>query len=429
MALDADLPKLVSAQRISEGLRIVTYQNNTNPTLAVYGSLQAGGAFDPEGKSGIAELASRLLLRGSRKLGATKMADQLESVGAAISFRNTQDNIVFQARTTSTWTRKVLGVLSLCLTRPAFNAGDFEKEKEQLLTEIRLRDDDTTRRGLKELHRLVYPLKHPYRRDKLGTSESVKSIQRSDLIDHFENVASKAQVVIAFAGDLKKDDLLSWAEESFRGRTESHNLSDGTVGEAARLKPEMKEILMPHKTQSDILLGAPTMERRALDYEPLNLLNVILGELGFMGRLGQRVRDKEGLAYSCASFLNAGTRGGNWTALAGVNPRNVTRATDLMKEEIARVSSEEVTGEELDSAKQNQIGSALMELESTEGVARTSHNLEYFGLGLDYFARRRQLYKKISTSDLLEMARKYLDPSRISAVIVGPKDKTAASKS
>lgn len=426
MGLDTELPKLVSAERVSEGLKVVTYQNNSNPTLAVYGSIQAGGGFDPEGKSGIAELVSRLLLRGSRKLGAAKMADQLESVGAAISFRNTQDNIIFQARTTSTWTGKVLGILSQCLTRPAFNATDFEKEKEQILTEIRLRDDDTTRRGLNELHRLVYPPKHPYRRDKLGTSESVKSIQRKDLSAHFESVASKAPVVIAFAGDLKKDEILSWADDSFQGRTGSQNHPNGTVGEPVKLKSERKEILMAHKTQSDILFGAPAMERREPDYEPLNLLNVILGELGFMGRLGQRVRDKEGLAYSCTSFLNAGTRGGNWTALAGVNPRNVVRVTELMKEEIARTNSEEVTAEELDSAKQNQIGSALMELESTEGVARTSHNLEYFGLGLDYFARRRQLYKKISASDLLDMARKYLDPDRISTVIVGPKDKTAA---
>src|SRR3989442_4310389 len=424
MALDAELPKLITAERVSEGLRIVTYQNNSNPTLAVYGSLQAGGAFDPEGKSGIAELVSRLLLRGSRKLGAAKMADQLESVGAAISFRNTQDNIIFQARTTSTWTRKVLGILSLCLTKPAFNAGDFEKEKEQILTEIRLRDDDTTRRGLNELHRFVYPPKHPYRRDKLGTSESVKSIQRRDLLTHFENVPSKAQAIIAFAGGLKRDELLSWAEESFQGRTESQNHPDGTAGDPLSLKQEKREILRAHKTQSDILFGAPTMERREPDYEPLNLLNVILGELGFMGRLGQRVRDKEGLAYSCTSFLNAGIAGGSWTALAGVNPRNVAKALELMKEEIERVRQELVEEQELADDKQNQLGSALMELESTEGIARTSHNLAHFDLGLDYFVKRRQLFNKITREDLLSMAQKYLASSRLSTVIVGPRLKT-----
>jgi len=153
----------------------------------------------------------------------------------------------------------------------------------------------------------------------------------------------------------------------------------------------------------------------------LNLLNAILGELGFMGRLGQRVRDKEGLAYSCSSFLNAGLAGGGWTALAGVNPRNVVKALALMKEEIERVQKEPVEEQELSDAKQNQLGSALMELESTEGVARTSHNLTHFGLGLDYFAKRRQIFNKITREDLQRMAGRYLDDSRLSTVIVGPR--------
>ena len=181
---------------------------------------------------------------------------------------------------------------------------------------------------------------------------------------------------------------------------------------------------MPHKTQADILIGGPARSRTDPDYEPLNLMNVILGELGFMGRLGQRVRDKEGLAYSCTSFLNAGMLGGSWTALAGVNPRNIAKALGLMREEIERVRQELVEEQELADAKQNQLGSALMELESTEGIARTSHNLAHFGLGLDYFVKRRQLFAKITREDLMEMAKKYLDSSRLSTVIVGPRLKS-----
>src|SRR5436309_13052758 len=113
-----------------------------------------------------------------------------------------------------------------------------------------------------------------------------------------------------------------------------------------------------------------------------------------MGRLGQRIRDKEGLAYSCSSFLNAGLAGGGWTALAGVNPRNVAKAYELKKEEIERVQKEPVEEQELSDAKQNQLGPALMELEPTEGVARTSHNLTEFGLGQDYLAKSRQLFTK-----------------------------------
>src|SRR5437660_11339870 len=98
-----------------------------------------------------------------------------------------------------------------------------------------------------------------------------------------------------------------------------------------------REIVMPHKTQADNLIGAVACSRTEPDYEPLNLLNVILGELGFMGRLGQRVRDKEGLAYSCTSFVNAGSLGGSWTALAGATPRTVATASELLKDEMERV--------------------------------------------------------------------------------------------
>ena len=142
-----------------------------------------------------------------------------------------------------------------------------------------------------------------------------------------------------------------------------------------------------------------------------------------MGRLGQRVRDKEGLAYSCSSFLSSGLAGGSWTALAGVNPKSIAKALALMREEIERARESLVEEQELTDAKQNQLGSALMELESTEGIARTSHNLVHFGLGLDYFTKRRQLFTKITREDLLSIAEKYLDGSRLSTVIVGPRAK------
>ena len=421
MGLETDLAKLVEEQPAGPGIKCLLYKNANNPTVAVHGSILAGTSSEPSGKSGLAELTTRLLIRGTRKLGAGKIADQLESVGAAVSFRNSQDSIIFQARMTSPWTKRVLRVVEDCLTRPALSPGDIEREREGLLTDIRLRDDDTTRRGMRELQRLVYPPGHPYRKDRFGTAETVKDIDRSDIKDYFENVISKAPTLIAFAGQFKKDGVVSWAERTFATRDEKRNNSKKSGEANLASKSVKREIVMPHKTQADILIGAVACSRTEPDYEPLNLLNVILGELGFMGRLGQRVRDKEGLAYSCTSFLNAGIAGGSWTALAGVNPRNVAKALELMKEEIERVRQELVEEQELADAKQNQLGSALMELESTEGIARTSHNLAHFDLGLDYFVKRRQLFSRITREDLMSMGKKYLDSSRLSTVIVGPR--------
>jgi len=108
MPLDTDLPRLVEEDEPTPGTRCVFYENSINPTVAIHGSILAGTSSEPSGKSGVAELTTRLLIRGTRKLAATKIADLLESVGATISFRNSQDSIVFQARMTSQWTKRIL---------------------------------------------------------------------------------------------------------------------------------------------------------------------------------------------------------------------------------------------------------------------------------------------------------------------------------
>src|SRR5438552_18681156 len=161
MGIDSDLPKLVEEHSIAKGVRCLLYRTTNNPTVAVHGSIRAGMALAPKNHHGVAELATRLLIRGSRAMGPEKIADSLESVGAAISFRNTADAMLFQARMTTPWMKRVLDILSECLTRPSFEKRDVEKEKEELLTDIRLRDDDPTRRGMRELLATVYPKNHP----------------------------------------------------------------------------------------------------------------------------------------------------------------------------------------------------------------------------------------------------------------------------
>src|SRR3989440_5831207 len=150
MGIDSDLPKLVEEHSTAKGVRCLLYRTADNPTVAVHGSIRTRTARQPKNHHGIAELATRLLIRGSRKAGPEKIADSLESVGAAISFRNAPDAILFQARMTTPWMKRVIEILSECLTNPSFNKKDVVREREELLTDIRLRDDDPTRRGLRE---------------------------------------------------------------------------------------------------------------------------------------------------------------------------------------------------------------------------------------------------------------------------------------
>src|SRR2546426_11487973 len=98
MGIDSELPKLVEEHSIAKGVRCLLYRATDNPTVAVHGSIRAGTALEPKNHHGIAELATRLLIRGSRKIGPEKIGDSLEFVGAGIMFLNEQDWVLFQGR-------------------------------------------------------------------------------------------------------------------------------------------------------------------------------------------------------------------------------------------------------------------------------------------------------------------------------------------
>jgi len=150
------------------------------------------------------------------------------------------------------------------------------------------------------------------------------------------------------------------------------------------------------------------------------MANVILGQLGLMGRLGANVRDKQGLAYYATSSFSGGKANSMWTARAGVDPANVQRAIDSILDELRRVRDEHVTEGELADAKSYLIGSLPLALESLGGVVNLLLSIEKFGLGLDYLERYPAYIRDLTQEDLRSAARTYLDPERLVIGIAGP---------
>jgi zinc protease len=150
------------------------------------------------------------------------------------------------------------------------------------------------------------------------------------------------------------------------------------------------------------------------------MANVILGQLGLMGRLGANVRDKQGLAYYASSSFNGGTANSTWSARAGVDPGNIQRALDAILSELRRIREEPVTAEELADAKSYLVGSLPLALESLGGVVNLLLAIEQYDLGLDYIERYPDYVQQLTADDLLTSAQTYLDPDRLVIGIAGP---------
>ncbi len=175
-------------------------------------------------------------------------------------------------------------------------------------------------------------------------------------------------------------------------------------------------------------MGCFSPMRNSPDYFPLAVGNNILGQFGMMGRIGSSVREKAGLAYYASTSLSASLVGGSWLVAAGVNPANLERAIDLILVELERFTNEAVSQQELDDSKANFTGRLPMAFESNAGVAGGLWNIERFQLGLDYYQLYPQRIAAISAEQILQTARRYLDPQRLIIVDAGTNPAAGTAK-
>jgi len=389
----------------------------SNPFIAFRGSVPAGTAA--EGKDfGVAEFASRLLLGGTRRTSAARLADRLEGIGATLDFHNSEELLVFSGRCTRETAADTVRILVECLSQPAFPATEVERVRGELLNDHRIEEDDTRQRAYRELLRIVFPKDHPYGRDPKGGEERIRRIRRSDLSAFHADRVGPEGLIFAITGDVDRalvERAVATPLARFRGEAEP-------VRPAALppYKPRHLLIDMPHKSQADIILGAPAIPRRHEDYYALLLVNLLFGRIGLFGRLGKNLRDELGLAYYAYSNLDARTAAGMWSVNVGVNPSNLVRAVQEIRAELERLRTEPFPTQEIADGKDNQVGSLIVSLERNAEVAAELHRMEHYGLGMDFLERYAEIIQGLTPEAVREAAVKYFAAAPSSWVIAGP---------
>lgn len=402
---------------LDNGAVLVSQALPSNPFIAFRGSVPAGTASEGT-DHGVAEFASRLLLGGTRHRSAARLADRLEGIGATLEFHNSQESLVFSGRCTRETVSETVRLLVECLSEPAFPAKEVERVRAELLNDERIEQDDTRQRVYRELARIVFPRDHPYGRDPKGGEPRIRRIRRGDLVAFHESHVGPDGLILAITGDVDRhliESSVATPLAKFRGEA-----GPQPTPPLQAYKPRTVTIPMPHKSQADIVVGAPAVPRRDDAYYPLLLANLLFGRIGLFGRLGRNLRDEQGLAYYAYSSLDARSAGGMWSINAGVNPSNVARAVEAIRREMDGLRSDPFGAQEIVDGKDNQVGSLVVSLERNAEVAVELHRMEHYGLGMDFLERYPEIIQGLSEEAIRGAATKYFDPSASSMVVAGP---------
>jgi zinc protease len=227
-------------------------------------------------------------------------------------------------------------------------------------------------------------------------------------------------MVIVIVGGIKAGEAAQIAAEVF-GDWEQERPERAPLPKAPALdtRREGRETL-EDKSQSSLVLGWPGPERRHEDFIPCFVANTVLGIFGMYGRLGQRIREQNGLAYYVYSKLSGGTGPGPWRVMGGFDPENVDQGLDLILDEIRALRDAPIPRDELEDSQSYLIGSLPLHLETNEGVARSLVNIERHDLGLDYLRHYQAMIREVTAKEIQAAVRRWMDPEAFALAVAGP---------
>lgn len=405
---------------LPNGITILAYENPSSPSVVIGGYLWAGSISEAPEQAGLSNLTAGMLMRGTESRTFRQINDALESVGARLSYRGNVHSVGFGGKGLAEDLDLLLGILADTLQHPTFPADELEKLRGQILTAIQRRAHDTRSMAWLTFDALLYP-DHPYGRSVTGYEETVSGLNQPDLLEYYRRLYSPEGMVIAVVGAVSPAAVLDKVRATLGGWRAPGATPDRTIPPGVRLDETRRgNAVVEGKSQADIVLGWPALARSDPDFMKAHLANNILGVFGMMGRLGENIRERQGLAYYVYSRLQAGLGAGPWTAAAGVDPANVERTVESILDEARRMRDEPVHRDELADSQSYLTGSMPLRLETNEGIATTLLDIERHELGLDYLLGYSDLVNSVTVDDVREVAQRYLDPDVYTLAVAGP---------
>jgi predicted Zn-dependent peptidase len=346
---------------LDNGIRVVTERIPTLKSVTVGIWVNTGSRDEEPSQAGFSHFIEHMFFKGTGSRSAAEISREIDALGGEMNAFTTRETTTFYVKVLDQELRRALELLSDLFHRSRFDPKEIEKEKQVVLEEIRMVQDDPEDL-VQELHTGQVLGRHPLGRSILGREETIRGLRRQDLVAYIDAHYDPAQIVIAIAGNFEQKKLDSMVARFFgngRGAKASH--ANG------RRPPEVRGGVLVKKKpleQVHLCLGLKGVAAGHKDRYAVYALNSVLGG-SVSSRLFQEVREKRGLVYSIYSFLSGYSDGGTITVYAATRPKEVDRVVDLVCREIRRIGEKGVENKELTRAKNQMKGSLMLSLESS----------------------------------------------------------------
>ncbi len=401
---------------LDSGQRVITERIPSVRSVSLGFWIGAGSRDETPSKAGVTHFIEHLLFKGTRKYTAQDIAEIFDGLGGELNAATSREHTVVYVRVADHHLEQALDVMSDMVYAPLF--AELDTEREVVLEEIAMYEDAP--------HEFVHDLMseavfgdHPLGRPVIGTADVISSVGRRALTSYHQTMYRAGNVVVAAAGNLKHDDLVSRLEKAQRKQVK-------TPGREPRLRsplvrPPRPSVRFQRKKteQYHVCIGSPGIGRSDRRRFAASVLDALLGGSA-SSRLFQEIREKRGMAYAVYTFASQYTDTGLIGYYVGTRAENLADCLEIANEQVGEVANGKFRKGELERAKENLKGRILLSMESTSNrMSRLGKSLisDTELLSIDRLAAE---VDAVTPDSVAELAGILLAPEKLSAAGIGP---------
>jgi len=404
---------------LSNGLTVVVRENHSSPVVAVQVWVKAGSVTEPAERAGMSHLLEHMAFKGTARRGPGQIAREVESLGGEINAYTSFDHTVYHITISNRFLESALDILADTLGGSVFDAQELEREKEVVLEELRMNEDDPDRVASKALFREAFRV-HPYGRPVIGYADTIRAVARGDLVSYVARYYHPGNMVLVIAGDVDARAARPLVERTFGSLAPR----DGAPSPAPPREPPQEGVRArvqerdARRVYLDVGFPGPSM--RDAEVFAWDLLSSILGG-GQTSRLFREVKDRRGLVDSVSAYSYTPRDPGLLLIGATASPARAAEALREILVQTFRMAAVPPEGRELARAKTQAESEFLYSLESQGSLAR---HVGFFETVLGDASFEREYVRRIravTAADVAAVARKYLRPEAVNVSAVFPR--------
>src|SRR4029079_9210612 len=411
-------PKPVE-QTLPNGLRVIVVERRETPLVSAQLLIKNGGEVDPPELAGLADMTANLLTKGTQTRDATKIASEVESLGASLDSGARWDSSFATVSGMSSKLPQAMEILADVVRRPTFKSEEVERLRQQYLDNLTLALGDPGTIARMVAARVVFG-DSPYGHPVSGTTETLTRISAADIAKMHSRFYRQDNAILVIGGDIDAKDGMALATKYFgdwqKPTTPMPSLS-AAMENAGSKSGRVVVIDKPDAGQAAVFLARTGINRKDPEYFSGVVSNSVLS--GYSGRLNQEIRIKRGLSYGAGSSLDARRDVGPFVASAQTKNESGAQVADLLLGELGRLSSAPPNEVELVPRKAVLIGNFSRNLETANGLVGQVASLALYGLSLDEINRYITNVEAINSQDVQKFAGTRLEAKTSNIIIVG----------